>query len=194
MSSTSTHNFFNKINKWADGSFAIMPFLAFLGLFVIGCILFAEDTISSYTGVKMFEDAYNLKAATWDATYWAYSLIPQFAQIAFFYVFLIDTKKHRHFLALAFVAVLIDLFLDGLYRSNGYLGDYERAGAIGINTLIVSMTSEAFISFSVGFLLVMTKPLLERSGIAGRFRTQRPSRSRHIPPVDLSDFGLESER
>lgn len=166
------------MRKHMDGPFVIWVFLIFLGFLVVGINFFVEDTYSSYYGIRLLEEEYNLRAATWPITYWSMSVMSQLGQIGFFYVFLTDRKNNMWALAVGVVFFVIDAAFDLMYRSNGYVGGVERAGAVGANTAIFSFGAELLITIGIGYVLVLAPAALRETKKLFRGGAQGGQRSR----------------
>lgn len=162
FSSLRENELFSKTNL------AIIVWLASLSMFLIGVNHFAEDTYSSYMGIKMLESDLGLIPATWPLTYYTMSISMQIAQIVFAYFAIIDKDKNRKmWLLLAGGALIVDFFADIWYRSDERIfSDWKVFISAFIVTLVwFTIGSEFFITMGFGAVTTMFKPFVFRTGI-----------------------------
>lgn len=152
--------FENLASSMRNSKIVIWVWLASMAMFVVGANHFREDLQSSYTGIRMLEEAFGMNPVSWDFTYWTMSLAPQVAQIVFTYLFMSNTKKNRWAIFVAMLALWVDFFADTWYRSNGLIGTDLGASIVSIILTLAFFTigSELFLTVSFGILLELAAP------------------------------------
>lgn len=164
-------NLFESLRKnelFGQTNLAIMVWLASLIMFLIGANHFAEDTYSSYMGIKMLETDLGLIPATWPLTYYTMSISMQIAQIVFAYFAIIDKDKNRKiWLVLAALAWVVDFLADVWYRSDERVFSDPKVFVSSILVTLVWFTvgSEFFITMGFGATTTMFKPFVFQLGI-----------------------------
>ena len=181
-------NLFDKVRRKYDGAMSIVAFLASITLLIIGCILFAEDTRTSYLGLQEIQAYYGLALSIWPITFWAESLVPQVGQIVFFYIFFTDMRRNWPAAAIAFLLLVIDFYADVYHRTMGTISIspdmIERTLVGGIFTLgFFTIGAELFISVGFGLAMTLMSPAIrnfkilvsEQKGAISSGPSPRPS-------------------
>lgn len=202
-------NMFDKTRqKWAGSPYVIWVFTVGLMLLLIGIVLFVEDMMSSLQGIQQLEVVYNIDPVNIQITYFAIALSSQVAQIAFMFLFLIDTKKNRWSLGIVAFFFIIDLISDVQDRSGSWLfspSGINLDSRTGVATLLslvfFTVGSELFISTGFGLAISLFQPANEQLGkLFSLRRKKRPAstsassnRGGHSSGIDLEHLLVESE-
>ena len=141
-------------NKYKNSPSVIVLFIAALAMLIVGINHFAEDTYSSYLGLKAIETMFDMNVQIFDWTYWTMSIAPQIASIVFFYMYLTNTDD-KQYLAISLFAQAVDFFADTWYRSNGIMLSDLKVGLISSALTFAYFTigSEVFLSVGAGLCL-----------------------------------------
>ena len=153
-------------NKYGNTPTAIVLFVASVAMLVIGINHLAEDTYSSYLGLKWLEAAFGMNVQIFDWTYWTMSFAPQVASIVFFFVYLSDTDK-KWALFMTLFTQFIDFCADVWYRSNGNVsfGEASTWASAAITFAFFTIGSEFFVTFGFGLVLKLYAPALAQWNI-----------------------------
>lgn len=205
--------------KWGNTTYVLWVFGVSILLFLIGIVTQIEDTISSLEGLRLLEQTYQITPAKHEITYYALSIAPQVAQIAFFFLFVLDTKKNWWAGLIAAAAFLIDFALDVQFRSSAWLFspsgihvDTRVTVAAVLSFIFFTIGSEVFISIGFGMVINLWKPAAAqfdrlmnedtsvkyrqkaKKAISGANRTSRGGdnrRQRSSAPTQLPGVGRE---
>jgi len=147
--------------KYKNSPSAIVLFIASLAMLIIGINHFAEDTYSSYLGLKAVEESFSMNVQIFDWTYWTMSVAPQIASVVFFYVYLANTDK-RWALWVSITTQAVDFLADVWYRSNGIVFSDTKVTVVSflLTFSYFTLGSEAFISFGAGLCLKLFVPAM----------------------------------
>jgi len=153
---------FEKVaNKYKNTPSVVVLFIAAVIMMILGVNHFAEDTYSSYLGLKSVETTFNMNVQIFDWTYWTMSLAPQIASIIFFYIYLADTDKKWAFWT-SITCQAIDFLADVWYRSNGTV--FQNAPVTIVSFLLTfgyfTLGSEVFLTVGAGLILKLAAPAL----------------------------------
>jgi len=143
--------------------FVIWIVLLTMVMFLIGINFFLEDVESSRNGIAQLEAVFGVKPVNYSITYISLSIAPQVGQIVLFYLYLTDTRKNKWALAAAGVFFALDFISDLQDRSNGHFlpmtgginMDMQTAVSAGFTLMAYTVSSEMFISVSIGIFLVL---------------------------------------
>lgn len=180
--------------KWGDSAYVIWVFTVGAVLLLIGIVLFVEDMMSSLQGIQQLEAVYNIDPVNMEITYYAIALSAQVAQVAFMFLFLIDTRKNRWALGVVAFFFIIDLVSDiqdrsgsWLFSTNGIHLDARTGVATMMSLVFFTIGSELFISTGLGLALALYKPFRKQLKILfARDRTGQQGQPKNQPPVSSS--------
>jgi len=156
---------FQKIAYKIQGSYmSIFFFLFSIAMLIIGGNHFVEDTLSSYYGIKMLELHFGLVPATYPFTYFTLSILPQVAQVVFFYVFVNNPRESWWAFVVFAFASLIDFYTDVWYRSDQeFWSSPEMIVASTLMTFFAyTFGSELFLSTGFGLAMELFAPAIKQ--------------------------------
>lgn len=152
---------FQKVaDKYRNSPMAVLLFVGAALMLMIGLNNFAEDTYSSYLGLKSIEQSFNMNVQIWNLTYWAVSIAPQVASIIFFFMFLSTQERKWGWYAFMFQAM--DFGSDVWYRSNGQLFSDPKTALMSATMTLLFFTfcSEFFLTIGFGLVLKLWGPAI----------------------------------
>ena len=145
--------------------FIIVITLAFFLLFIIALGLSYESFQTTMRGYQMLPTA---KINPWIVPLVA--LLPQVGQVAFTYVFAMDTRR-RWGILIAFVLHAFDMVTDVLYKANGQEW-YVWILALFESELLFTLGAVLGLTFSLGMLIELTPHALQQIGLVFHGVTQ----------------------
>jgi hypothetical protein len=143
--------FENVANKYRNTPSALVLFIAAICMLIIGSNHFAEDTYSSYAGLKSIEEHFHLQIQVFNWTYWTMSIAPQIAGVVFFYMYLANTDK-KWALAVSVGSQFVDFLSDLWFRSNGAAFTNWNVTVVSaiLTFAFFTVGSEMFVTFGAG--------------------------------------------
>lgn len=157
-----TNVFQNYAKKWKNSHFVIIAYLATALLSGVGLAFLFEDAASTIGGIRMLQEAFNMKPVTWQAIIYLMGITPELVQIVFGYMTLSDPENKWKWSSIAFAFFLLDIVSDVQYRSDGQFIDMKTGeigtgpaviSALGFGIMYFTIASNLFVSVGLGMLL-----------------------------------------
>jgi hypothetical protein len=162
-------NIFLKIKSLlTDGPIAILVFLASVAMLIIGIVHGLEDVLSTYYGIQLIQNLYNIRPVILGITYITTACSFSVGQIILLYVYLANTQDNKRIMIGYFALFVLDTVVDVYYRSNGFAFPSNAPGAIignisfsfMITLIFYTVFSEVFLTMGFALTFQMLAPAI----------------------------------